>query len=281
MTLDAAQPTCDRPRLGPDCFAPTADPDAYVPRLATERALRALEDAVLTGPDPILLQGVGGLGKTLLMRVLAGRLNDRLESVYLPFPTLSRSDLCAMALGLLDRPAAGDPEERLVAAAESLQAGGSGLLLLVDDAGSLPADSARGLASLAHASDGALRMVLAVEDDASVERLNAAAGRRLPIVHLGGPMSAGETGQYVRRRLGRLLGREAARRIEPAAIAEIHRASEGVPRRVHAVIDRLRLRVDWPQAGRSPARSEPEASEVEQLRRSTAMAWRVRLGSAS
>jgi ABC-type phosphate/phosphonate transport system ATPase subunit len=49
----------------------SADPRNYVPIVSSERALDALRENLRAGCPRIALQGPSGIGKTLLLRVLA------------------------------------------------------------------------------------------------------------------------------------------------------------------------------------------------------------------
>jgi type II secretory pathway predicted ATPase ExeA len=229
----------DLPTPEPDGFEMSADPAAYVPRTSTERALAELTRGAVETRDPVALVAPAGLGKTMLLRVLASRLADRLHPLYLPFPALPQSELCALALGLLNVRAGAHPESDLLALSMDLRAAGSGLLLLVDDADALPRDTARGLAGLAAVSHGGLRLLFATIEGGE-ERLRKAVGPELALVRLSEPMTASETGAYIQRRLDRVRAGGAAREpIDPLGIARIHRESEGVPTRIHAAFGAL------------------------------------------
>lgn len=148
-----------RPEPG-DAFALSADPRGYVPSPGRERALDQLAAALDAGAVPCL-EGPTGIGKTLLLQLLAQRLAHRYEPLYLPYPALTTRELCALALGLRGGPGGGDPERVLQRLAAELSQRGRPLLLLVDDAASLPPESARGLAALLSESHGALHIALA------------------------------------------------------------------------------------------------------------------------
>jgi type II secretory pathway predicted ATPase ExeA len=215
-----------------DCFPATADPAAYVALPAAERALAALRQAVLERRTAALLGGPG-VGKTLLLRVLGAQLADRLDPVYAPYAKLPQSELCALLLGLLGHAGGEHPEGELLALAAARRARGRALLLLVDDAGSMPEQTARGLAGLVAVSHGGLRLVVAAAEEARAMALLEAVGPGVDVARLPEHMDAGETGHYVRRHVARALGPEAARAVDSGTVAAIHRASQGVPRDVH------------------------------------------------
>ena len=234
-----------------DPFGVTADPAAYIPRLATERALAALERGIEEGAGPILLCGPAGLGKTLLLHVLAQRLEPRLRTVVLSYAALPPAELCLWALELLGEPPSDDPEAALVAHASRLQARGSGLLLLLDDAGSMPPPTARRMAELAAGSQGALRLVGAAVDDARSGRVLAALGPEAHEIRLSTGMDPRETALYVRARLERMgASEEARRRFDTETLERISRSSGGVPR----VVQQLASEVLW---RRGDARARP------------------------
>lgn len=222
-----------------ECFGMTADPACYVPRRATERALDALVASIGRAANPVALVGPSGIGKTMLLRVLATRMSPELEAIYLPFPKLAQSEVCALTLGLIGHPISEYPEEQILALAFERRAAGGACVLLVDDASSMPLEAARGLAGLAAVSHGGLRLVLAADDDGRVGRLVEAVGPGVDLVRLVDPMDLGETGHYLRRRVEVKLGAQEAQRIEPETVADIHRESGGIPQLIHLLTDTL------------------------------------------
>jgi general secretion pathway protein A len=217
-------------------FGVTADPAAYVPRDATEDALAALARALEAGNGLAALHGPPGIGKSLLLRVLARRVAARLQTVFLPYGALEAGELFAWALGLLDLRGAEDAGAALLEHAARLRARDSGLLLLVDDADAMPAETARALVDAVAGSAGGLRAALALADDGRAARLMAALGPELVQVPFKRALSESETLLYVRSRL-ELAGVAAWQRarFDDAAIERVHRLSGGVPRRVHDV----------------------------------------------
>jgi type II secretory pathway predicted ATPase ExeA len=219
-----------------DPFPMTADPAAYVPRPATEQVLADVARHVLASPAPVALTGPIGLGKTLVLRVLAVRLGGGgAQAVYLPYPALPPEGLCAWALRELGEPIAANTEVALVAHARRRAAGGKGLLaLLVDEGSGLPLETARRIVHLCARSNGALRLVVAASDGLTSGSVLAALGPSAKEVRLRTPMSATEMAVYVERRL-ELAGVAPALRARfgPRALARLQVASGGVPRRLH------------------------------------------------
>jgi hypothetical protein len=217
----------------PDPFAPTSDPRAYVPREATERALRRLEEGLRSGRRVQVLSGPSGIGKTLLLHVLAERLDEEFRCLYLPYVALSWQELCTWVLGLLKEPVGALPGRELLAAARRSAESGQPLVLLMDEASALPDDSADGLAQLLEEAGGALRLLLVPMDDARAGRVVArlSGGEEL---RLSAPMRLEETRRYVEARLARSeIAPDLRQRFGAAMIASLHRASGGIPAQLH------------------------------------------------
>jgi len=234
------------PVATPDPFGLTADPDGYVPRSATEEALATLVATLREGRRPAALLGPPGLGKTLLLHLVGKRLDDRLRSVYLPYAALPLDELCAWALSLLGVSESNDTIGDLLQTASQLHSRGSGLLLLIDDAGAMPLPTARKLGDLIASSSGALRLLAAAAEGPSASRMLAATGANVHLVRLLEPMDEEETRKYVAARLQRArIPASIAARFDADTLRRIHRLSAGIPRRVHSVASSvLRGRVD-------------------------------------
>lgn len=219
-----------------DPFPMTADPDAYLGRAASERALAALERAVLEGAGLAAVTGPPGLGKTLLLRVLAQRLAGQARCAYLPYSALPPEGLCAWALVELGVAPGSNPEAELLAQAATEPP----LVLLLDDISTLPLSTGRGLADLCAESRGAMRLVAAATDGVGTGAALATLGPGVVEVRLSLPMNPSETSSYVRHRLTRAHAPAGTcARFGDDQIAELHLASGGVPRSVHRLATAL------------------------------------------
>ena len=213
-----------------DPFAPTADPTAYIPREATEKALAQLEHGFRHGRRVQVLSGPPGAGKTLLVHVLAERLAGDFRTLYLPYASLDFGELCGWILGLLGEAAGHFPDRELLASARASDALGRPLLLLVDEASSIPAESAAGLAGLVQEANGSLRLLLVPIDEARAGRVLAVLARDVAELRVSTPLSLEEAEHYVRTRLVRAgVPFDVQRRFDAGIVRRLHRATGGNP----------------------------------------------------
>ena len=139
-----------------DPFGPSANPGAYVACEASERARAILERSLDEGRVAAVM-GPPGHGKTLLLRLLGGREQERARIAHVPFSTLEPDELFALALNELGVSRPGPPREVLAAVARELAPVG-GVVILVDDANAMPDACANALAALYQELGGALRV---------------------------------------------------------------------------------------------------------------------------
>src|SRR5262249_12879014 len=127
----------------------------------------------------------------------------------------------------------GPPHDVLAAVARELAPRG-GVAILVDDANAMPEASANALAALYHELDGALRVALAAVRGAAARRVFRAFGPEIDVVLLAGGMNGREARRYVETRLAYGGARpELVAAFDEATIDALHRASQGVPRRLN------------------------------------------------
>jgi type II secretory pathway predicted ATPase ExeA len=210
-----------------------------VERAATRAVLSELQ-AWIEGTRPVAaLLGPSGIGKTLLLHVLAERVREhwRIAFVPLPRPAAGLEQIVVSALeGLGGGRASGDPEAALLGPGGAGSTSGAegadfrGLLLLIDDATSMPLATARGLASLLARSKGRVRLLVAADSDLIAPELLTALGADESRVELSTAMSRRETARYLTERL-RCAGLldEAALPLGRIAQARLVRRSGGIP----------------------------------------------------
>ena len=214
-------------------FGETSNPAEYVPREASEEALLELERAVRAGRTGALT-APPGFGKSLLLRLLARRLAPGFRCIFLPYAAVTLQEMCAWALGLVGEGAGGDSRSNLLRFVRREAERGEVLVLLIDDASSMPLETAREVGELVRESGNRLRVVLAATDDAISSRAIAALHREIVEVRFIEPMTALETRFYVQTRLEQASVSEDLRgRFNEAALTRIYGLSGGVPRRVH------------------------------------------------
>lgn len=213
-----------------DPFATAPDPDSYVPRQATEEVLAAITSYIRVGAVQVALCGPPGIGKTLLLKVVGARLESQFRVVHVPYPILSAEDISSWILGLMGEESNGNPERTLVTLARRLREDGSGLAILIDDAGSMPLPTVRRLSRLATEARPSLRLIFGISLDERGEEVVAAAGPGVETVPLDRPMNLDECRTYISARLTRAgVPDHVQRAFDDEAMNAIFNASEGIP----------------------------------------------------
>jgi hypothetical protein len=217
-------------------FGETANPDDYVPREACEEVLDRLERVLFDLGEPAVLLAPAGMGKSLLLRVLARRNARRARPIELAYGALAFEDLCEWTVRLAGETVTGLPSEDLLHLL-----GHQRLLLAIDDASSLPERTAAALGAFARAQP-TLHVVLTDAEGPATDRMLEAFGQPALRVHLTPPMSVDEACSYMSRRLERWgASRAMLERLRTADASRAHALAEGVPRRLHAVAQELLL----------------------------------------
>jgi len=209
-------------------FFDSGEARRYVPRRATEAALAGLERALRAGAVATLLAGPPGIGKSLLLHVMAHRLRRDFRVALVPAVGLEAHEICAWALALLRVERSSDPECDLAMLAADWKRRGSGLVVGIDDAHELSLGTASRLAGLGLAADGGLRWLAATREPA--DALRKAFEHDAAPISLRDGMSFGETAEYVRAALAASSAEPEVRAFfDGPTLVKLHRDSHGVP----------------------------------------------------
>ncbi|HMM71956.1 MAG TPA: AAA family ATPase, partial [Rhodocyclaceae bacterium] len=216
----------------------------------------------------VQVAGEVGTGKTMLARMLLERLPPSVQAIYLANPSLGRDDmLSVLATELQVEPASERTvarirgiEERLV----ELYAAGRRILLIIDEAHTMPADTLeliRLLANLETTRHKLLRILLFAQPelDALLARPDMRQLKdRITQRFMLRPLDRTEFASYLRHRLTR-AGYRGPDLFSPAAVGILHRASGGLVRRTHVLAGKALLAA-YAQGRHAVGRREAEAA---------------------
>ncbi len=243
--MTAPQPPA--PSLRP--FAAAPDPNRYFPASAMEEARQRVGRSIQRGEGPVLVIGATGLGKTLLLEVVAQQFRDQLRPVTLACGQLcTRRALLQMILFQLELPYREmDESELRLSFLNYLQppnAAGRRILLLVDEADSLPPrllEELRAMTNLSSEGELQVNMVLAgnstLEEqfaDPKLELFSQRVSARCYLTAFGRE----ETFQYVRAQVT-AGGADPQSLFTEDGLEAIFAATDGVPRLVNQLCDQL------------------------------------------
>lgn len=230
-------------------FAAAPDADRYFPSVAMEEARQRVGRSIQRGEGPVLLIGAAGLGKTLLLEVVARQFADQLQAVTLMGGQLcTRRALLQMVLFQLGLPYRDmDESELRLSLLAHLQPQGDRprrLLLLVDEADALPPRLLEELRALTNLSAGGLTQVNLVmagsstlEEQFADPKLELFSQRLSARCYLSA-FGREETFQFVRAQVA-AAGYEPQTLITDDGLEAIFAATDGVPRLLNQLGDQL------------------------------------------
>ncbi|WP_442482578.1 ExeA family protein [Aeoliella sp. SH292] len=229
-------------------FPTHARVERYYPAAAAEHAREVLGRCLDRGEGPALLIGSPGTGKSMLLNVLADDLGKNRPVVFLTSAQLCtrRALLQSILFELGQSYRQRDEGDLRLALMDYLRSGDtakSGVLLLVDEAQSLPVrllEEIRILGNTAHQGVPIVRLLLAgsapLEETFNEPEIEAFNQRIAARCYLA-PLNHHDTVQYVRGHLA-AAGASPDQLFTADALDSVYRATDGIARLVNQVCDR-------------------------------------------
>lgn len=232
-------------------FQLNPDPAFYYDSRGHNNALAYLNFGVHQGEGFIVVTGEVGAGKTTLVRKLLAGLNAQdVVAAQIASTQLGADDLLRSVLRAFGEATQGRSKADVLAALEayltSLSAVGRRALLVVDEAQNLQPEAIEELRMLSNFQWGprpVLQSFLVGQPELRAKLqlpwMEQLRQRVIASCHLG-PLEPGETRAYVEHRLRR-VGWVARPTFDDGAFDQVHRWSQGLPRRINLLCNRLML----------------------------------------
>lgn len=231
-------------------FQLNPDPAFFYGSRGHKRAMAYLEYGVEQGEGFIVITGEVGAGKTTLVRNLFEHLNsDELVAVQLVSTQLNANDMLravCSAFGVPDEGSKATLLRDLEAHLMDCQRAGKRALLVVDEAQNLEPSAVEELRMLSNFQTrwGSLLQSFLLGQPEFRATLQSPSMRQLrqrviATYHLG-PIGVDETREYIEHRL-RHVNWNGDPAFTDGVFQKLHEASEGVPRRLNTLCDRLLL----------------------------------------
>ncbi len=232
-------------------FQLSPDPSFYFDSKGHHQAMAEIRRGLAEKTGFVVISGEVGAGKTTLVRTLLEELDSSRYALGHILNTQLDADelLRAILLAFGVSPQEESPEQWMKAIHRQVAAlakDGWSAVLIIDEAQNLHPDAFHRLVELDRSGTpgrAPLKVFLVGQPElrtlvASPE-LGTLRERVRVSCHLG-PLGAVETGHYIEHRLAK-VGWSGVPRFEPGAFAEIHRWTQGIPRRVNLLCNRLML----------------------------------------
>ena len=212
--------------------------------------LEALLYAITHDEGIVKVAGEVGSGKTMLCRMLLERLPEKVETLYLANPSLSRQEILGAIADELGIPTDGKATHSLTRALQDAlierYAEGKRVVLLIDEAHAMPAESLEEIRLLSNLESKAaklLQIALFAQPELD-ERLAATDMRQLReriTQHFNlTPLKQDDVAAYIEFRL-RAAGYRGPNPFTAEAVAMIAKISEGLSRRINILADKALL----------------------------------------
>ena len=235
-------------------FEITADPVFFFASEQHREALAAIEYTIRMRKGFVLITGDIGSGKTTVGRAMCQRCSDTASIVHVTHGHQERTGLIRQILRSLQLPVGpGDDHSQML---ENLQehlceqaSRNRPVVVFVDEAQTLSDEALDELRLLGNFDTHTTKLVQVVMIGQPELRRRIRSARHAPLrqrivmSRQLRPMNQAETGDYIRHRL-RIASENTATvnvSFEPAAIAEIYRHTQGVPRLINVLCDNCLL----------------------------------------
>lgn len=231
-------------------FRITPDTDFFFTGANRGPTLDALIYAITRDEGIVKVTGEVGSGKTMLCRMLLERLPDNVVTLYLANPSLSRQEILGAIADELGIPTDGRATHSLTRALQDAlierYAEGKRVVLLIDEAHAMPAESLEEIRLLSNLESKAaklLQIALFAQPELD-DRLAATDMRQLReriTQHFNlAPLKPDDVAAYLEFRL-RAAGYHGPNPFTGEAVAMIARTSEGLSRRINIIADKALL----------------------------------------